>query len=84
MAKFAARNTCTQVVATDTDSIIFDRIGEIIVSFGHGSDKNANTFVFVQSLDIVSHAYNFRIEAERDLSAVGRKVIRNGVFDHLD
>lgn len=84
MAKFTACNTCTQVVAADAYSIILDRIREVVVSFGHGSDEDTDTFVFVQTLDVVAHAHNLRVEAKCDLSAVGREVVRNWVFDYLN
>lgn len=84
VAEFAASNAGTEVELADGDAVVFDAVGKIIVAFGHSSDEDADTLVGVQALDVVAYTHNLGVEAECDLSAVGGKVVSDGVLDNLD
>ncbi len=47
MAELAAGNTGTKVVK-DTDSIVLEGVWQVVVSLGHGTDEDGDTFVRVQ------------------------------------
>lgn len=84
MAELAAGNTSAEAVVADTDGVIFELICEIIVSFSHGTDENTNALVLAQALDVILDSDYWRIETERDLAAVRRQVIRDGILDDVD
>lgn len=84
MAKFAACNAGTKVKLTDGNGIVLDAVGKVVVAFGHGSNEDGNAFVVVQAMNIVADTYDFRVEAQRDLTAVGWEVVCDGIFDDLD
>lgn len=84
VTEFAAGNAGTEVEVADTDAIILDGIGKIIVALGHSADKDCDALVLIEAPDVVAQAHNLSIETESDLPAVGWQVIGDGVFDDLD
>jgi hypothetical protein len=84
MTKFAAGNAGTEVKVADSDAVVLQVIGEIIATFGHGSNKDCDALILIEAPDVVAYAHNFRVEAERDLATVGWEMIGDGVLDDLD
>lgn len=84
MAEFAAGNTGTETVVADTNGVVFELIGKVIATFGHGAHKDADTLLVAQRFNIVPDANHRRIETEGNLAAVGRQMVGDGVFDHLE
>ena len=84
MTKLAARHTRTQAIIADTNSIILEGVGKIIISLGHGADKDANTLVGAEGFDIVADADDGGIETHGHLATVGREMIGDGVLDDLE
>lgn len=83
MAEFTAGHTSTQAVVADTDLVILQRVGKVIITLGHGTDEDADALFGIQRLNVVSGPHNGSLETESHLAAVGRQVVRNGVFDNL-
>jgi hypothetical protein len=84
MAEFAACDTCTEVEIADTDGVVLDGVGEVIISLGHGSNENGYALIFVQTLHVISHSHDFGVEAERNFPTIRGKVVRDRVLDDLD
>jgi hypothetical protein len=84
MAEFAAGYTGAKVEVADSDGIVLDVICEVVVSFGHCTDEDGNTFILVKALDVVPHPHHFSVETESDLPAIGREVVCDGILDNLD
>lgn len=83
MAELAARHTGAQAEVADGDSVILERIGKVILPLCHGSDKHADALLGTQRLDIVVYAHDGGVKAKRDLAAVRREVVCDGVLDDL-
>lgn len=84
MAEFAAGYASAEVEVADSDGIVLDVICEAVVSFGHCTHENGNAFILLKALNVVPHPHHLSIETESDLSAIGREVVRDGIFNHLD
>lgn len=84
MAKLAAGDTGTQTVVADTDSVILEGIGEVVMALGHGTDKNRNTLLRTEGFDIILGADNGRLETHGDLAAIGGQVVGDRVLDNLE
>lgn len=83
MAELATGNTGTKAVVANTNGIILELIGEVILALGHGSNEDADTLLLTKSLDVVLDTHNLSLVTERDLSAIWWKVIRDWVLDDL-
>jgi len=84
VAELAASNAGTQVEVADTNAVVLNGIGEIIVALRHSTDEDRDALVLVEATDVVAQTYDLGVETKCDLSAVGWEVIRNGVLDDLD
>ena len=84
MTKLAACHASTEAVVADADRLVLERICEIVSAFRHGSDKDAYALIGSQTLNVVLHSYNLRIETEGDFSAILRKVVRYRVLDDFE
>lgn len=84
VAEFAAGNAGTEVEVADTDAVVLDGIGEIIIALRHSTDKDCDALVLVEATDVITQAYHLSVETKSDLPAVGRQVIGDGVLDDLD
>jgi hypothetical protein len=84
MAKFTAGDTGTETVVADTNSVVLELIGKVVAALGHGSDKDADALLAVERFNIVPDANDGGVETERDLAAVGRQMVGDGVLDHLE
>lgn len=84
MAELAAGNAGTEVELANGDAVVLDVIREVIVALGHGANEDCDTLALIETADVVADTYNFRIEAKRNLAAIWREMISNGVLNHLD
>lgn len=83
MAELAAGNTGTKTVVADTDSIVLEGVGKVVVTLGHGTDEDGDTLVRVQRLQIILGADHRRLETHGHLAAVGGQVVGDRVLDNL-
>lgn len=84
MTELTAGHASTQAIVADTDRIVLERVGKVIVTLGHGSHKDANAFLGAERLDIVGRPHHGGLVTESHLTAVGRKVVRDGILDDLE
>jgi len=83
VAELATGHTGRETVVADTDGVILERIGKVVVTLGHGTDKDSNALLGANRLNVVSGPHNGGLETESHLAAVGRQVVGDGVLDHL-
>lgn len=84
MAELAASHTGTETVVADGDGIVLEGVGKVIVTLGHGTDKDGDTLTGTQGLDVVLGADNGGLETHGHLTAVGWEVVGDGVLDDLE
>ena len=84
MTKLAACDAGTEAVVANTNSFVFERVGKVVLSFGHGSHKDANAFLWGKTVNVVTHSNNISVEGECDFSTVWRQVICYWVLDDLE
>ena len=83
VAELAARDAGREAVVADRDLLVHVGVGEVVGALGHGAHKDADALVPPKRVDVIANPHQRRVEAERDLAAVGRKVVGDGVLDHL-
>lgn len=84
MAELAASHTGTETVVADGDGIVLEGVGKVVVTLGHGADKDGNALVRPQGLNVVPGADDGGIETHGHLAAVRGQVVGNGVLDDLE
>jgi hypothetical protein len=84
VTELAACDAGTEVEVADGDAVILEVVGKVIAALGHGTNKDCNALVLLEAGDVVAHAHYFRVETERDLAAVWRQVVGDGVLDDFD
>lgn len=84
VAEFAASNTGTETEVADGDGIIFEGIGKVITTFGHGTDEDTDTLVWVEILHVLSDTNDLCVERESHFPTVWWEVIRDGILDHFE
>ena len=84
MAELTACNAGTEVKLANGDAVVLDVIGKVVVALGHGTYEDCNALALVEAANVIADTYDLGVEAERDLAAVGGKVIGNGVLDDFD
>lgn len=84
MAELAACHTRAQTVVADTDGVVLEGVGEIVVSLGHGADEDTDAFVGVQRLDVVAGTHHRGLVTEGDLAAVRGQMVGDGVLDDFE
>ena len=84
MAELTARDAGAQTEVADTDRIILELIGKVILTFSHGTDKDADALFRPNILDVVFDSYHFGIVTESNLPTVVREVVCDWVFYHLE
>lgn len=83
MTELAAGDTGTETVVTDTDAFILERISEVVMALGHGTDKDSNALIGLQCLQVIPGADHRCLETHGDLAAVRWQVIGDRVLDNL-
>lgn len=81
MAEFTASHAGTQTVIADTDGLVLEGIGEIVVSLCHGTDKNTDAFLRAEGLEVIANTHDRRLVTHGDFAAVGREMVGDGVLD---
>lgn len=84
MAELTTRHTGTETVVADTDRLILEGVGEVVVALGHGTDEDGDALVRLQGLQVVPGAHQGGLETHRHLPAVGGQVVGDGVLDDLE
>lgn len=72
VAKFAASDTCAETVIADTDRFVLEGVGEIVLSFRHGTHKYTDAFAVVQGVDIIPDFDDVGIVTEGNFPAIWR------------
>src|ERR1700722_19178500 len=75
MAKLAASDTSTQAVIADTDGLVLEIVGKVILAFGHGTNEDTDAFIWCKALNVVFDSDNLCVEAQRDFPAIRRKMV---------
>lgn len=84
VAKLATSDACRETVIADGNLFVDKLVGKIIITLGHGADKDADTFVLLERVNIVTHRHHLGIKAEGDLATLGRQVVGDGILDDLE
>lgn len=84
VTELAASHAGTKTVVADRDRVVLEFVGEVITALGHGADEHANALVWLQTLDVVARPDHLGFEGQRDLAAIGRQVVGDGVLDNLE
>lgn len=84
VTEFAAGHARTETVIADTDGLVLEGVGKVILAFGHGADKDADTFVGFKSVDVISDSNDVGVKTQGDFPAVRGEVVGDGVFDDLE
>lgn len=84
VAEFATGYTSAQAVVAYTDSVVLEAIGEVIVTFSHCTNKDANALFWSYVFNVVLDPDNVRIVAECDLAAVRGQVFCDWILDDLE
>lgn len=81
MTKLAARDAGGKTIIANGDLLVHVLVGEIVSTFGHGSNEDAYAFTRIEVFYVIPGADDLGLEAQGDLPAVGRQVIGNRVLD---
>lgn len=65
-------HTGTKTVVTDTDALILEGIGKVIMTLGHGTDEDGDTLIRLQRLQIIPGAHQRGLKTHGHLAAIGR------------
>lgn len=84
VTELAAGHTGRKRVVGNTDRVILVLVGECIIALRHGTNEDADALVGRQAANVIPHAHHLGIERERDLAAIGGKVIGDGILDDLE
>lgn len=84
MAEFATCYASAQAVVADADSVIFVHVCKIVLAFSHGADEDADTLFGTYVFDVVFNPDDISIVTEGDLSTIGRKMVRDWIFDDFE
>lgn len=84
VAKLAASNASTQSKVANTNAVVFEIVGEIILALCHSSHENTAAFIASKTTYVVIDTDNGGICRECDLAAVGRKVFGDWSWNHFE
>ena len=82
MAELAACYAGTQAIVADTDRFVLEGISKVIMALGHGPNEDADALLRCQGLEIILHSYHGGLKTHCHFAAVGRKMIRDRVFNN--
>ena len=71
MAELAACYTGRQTVITDGNLLVDPLIRKIVGALGHGSNKNADTLVWAERVDVFANAHHRSVKAKGYLATIG-------------
>jgi hypothetical protein len=81
VTELATGDASRETPVADGDLLIYKLVREAVSALGHGTDEDAHALLGAQVFYPVSYAHQRGIEAEGDLTAVGRKVVGDRVLD---
>ena len=84
VTELATGDAGTETVIAKTDLVVDERVGKVVMTFGHGADEDADALVGGQVSDVVPHPYDGGVVAERHLPTARRQVIGDGVLNDLE
>ena len=84
VTKLATGDAGTETVIAETDLVVDERVGEVVVTFGHGADEDADALVGGQVGDVVPHPHDGGVVAKRHLPTTRRQMVGDGVLDDLE
>lgn len=82
VTELTTSNTGTQAVVADGNLIVFELIRKVILTLCHCTDEHTYALVRTEGLDVVFHSYNWALEGQCDLSAIGWQMLGDRVLDH--
>ena len=81
MTKFAASNARREAVIADGYLLVDIAIGKVVWTLGHSTDEHTNALIGVQRVNVFPYTYYWGVKAERYLSALGWKMVCDGILD---
>lgn len=81
VAELAAGHARRETEFADGDLLIDKLVGKGVFALGHGTHEDTDALLGAHALDPVPDAHHLGIVTERDLAAVGRQVVGDGVLD---
>lgn len=81
VAELAAGDAGRKTEVANGDFLVNKRVGKIVGTLGHSTDKDTNALVVIELVNVVPDSHDRRIETEGDLAAFGGQVVGNGVLD---
>nr|POE48736.1 putative oxidoreductase dlte [Quercus suber] len=83
VAELATSHAGTEAVVADTDGVILELVGKGIGTFGHCANEDANALLGAQILDVFTNPNDGGVKGKRDLAAIWREVICDGIANDL-
>ena len=84
IAEFSTCYASTQAVIAYADGVVLEAVGEVVVAFGHCTDKNADALFGSDIRYVVFHPNDVGVKTEGDLAAIGRKMISDRILDDFE
>lgn len=84
IAELSTSYTGAQAVIADADSVVLEAVGKVIFPLGHCTDENANALLGSYIFYVVPDPNDFRIKAERNLTAIGGKMVGDWILDDFE
>lgn len=84
MAKLAAGDAGRETEIADGDLLIDVCVGKVVGALSHGTDKDADTLIRVEPVDVAPDMGDRGVEAESDLAALGRQMFGDRVVDDAE
>ena len=84
VAELATSHTSTKAVVADTDGVVLERVGKIVMTLGHSSDEDRNALLGAERFDVVLCADDWCFKTESHFPAIGRQVVRNWILNDLE
>lgn len=68
----------------DTDSMVLELVCEVVLTFSHCTDEDADALLRSEIRDIVCYPHHGRIMAERDFAAIWWEMVGDWILDHFE
>lgn len=68
----------------DTDRIVLERVCEVVLTFSHCTDEDADALLRSEIGYIVCYPHYVRIMAERDFAAIWWEMVGDWILDHFE
>lgn len=84
IAELATGYAGAETEVADTDSIVLERVCEVVLTFSHGTDEYTDTLLGSEIRDIVCYPHYVRVMAERDFAAIGWEMVGDWILYHFE